>query len=277
MITRNATADRGSNREEVARYYLTAYLRRAPLSVALWRAAEAAAIEGIDLPRPIVDIGCAFGEFGRVFFEGRPRPEVGIDIDRSELRRAAADPIYRSVAQVDARHLPFATASVPTVISVSTLEHIPNVEAVLKEIGRVLRPGGLLVYTVPILPFNQNLALHRALRTIGMRRLADNYAGTLHRGLTHVNIWPAEQWAAATRDAGLDITECRPLFAPRATVAFETLLPAALASRAWRKLAGKRPPHPELVVRAVERLLRPLVLEESGRGSNLLVVARRPG
>jgi SAM-dependent methyltransferase len=275
MNTQSTTNGHGDTREEIASYYLTHYLRRAPLAAALWRSAEAAAIEGVDLARPILDIGCAFGEFGRVFFEGRPRPEIGIDIDRRELRRATADPIYGSVAQVDARCLPFATACLPAVISISTLEHIPDVETVLNEIGRVLRPGGVLAYTVPIEPLNENLALHRVLRTIGLRGLADSYARTVHRGLTHVNIWPASRWVTSTRDAGMDVLDCRPILAPRATMAFEILLPAALASRAWRNLTGKRPPHPAFIVRAVERVFRGLVLEESDRGSNLLIVARR--
>ena len=128
----------------------------------------------------------------------------------------------------------------------------------------MLWPGGVLAYTVPIAPMNENLVVHRALRTVGLRGAADKYAQTMHRGLTHVNIWPADRWIGATRDAGLDVVESRCIFSPRATAAFELLLPAALASRGWRHLTGSRPPHPEFFVKAVERAFRGLVLERFG-------------
>jgi SAM-dependent methyltransferase len=54
-----------------------------------------------------------------------------------------------AVVQSDARHLPFPTASLDTVIISEVLEHIHQDEVVIAEIARILRPGGRLAVTVP--------------------------------------------------------------------------------------------------------------------------------
>ena len=263
--------------EATARRYLTAYLREAPLATALWRSIEAAALSTIELPHPILDIGCGFGEFARLFFQDRDQPEAGVDIDRGELSRAAAvsPAIYGSILQCDARTLPFDDGSFNSVISVSTLEHIPDVEATISEAARVLRPGGVFAFTVPIAPFNRNLLGHRILR-VGSRSLADRYANAVHRRLTHVNIWPAARWVDATTDAGLVVERQAATVSPTATMAFESLLPAAFANRLFRMATGRRPPHPAMFVWAAERVLRGTVMKHSPDGSNLFVVARKP-
>ena len=60
-------------------------------------------------------------------------------------------------------------------MSNSVLEHIPNVEAVLKETGRVLRPGSPFVFCVPNHQFLSSLSIGRGLDKIGLRGLGDAY------------------------------------------------------------------------------------------------------
>jgi ubiquinone/menaquinone biosynthesis C-methylase UbiE len=50
----------------------------------------------------------------------------------------------------DARSIALETESVDCVYCISVLEHIPDFEAVISEIGRLLRPGGLLVLTFDV-------------------------------------------------------------------------------------------------------------------------------
>jgi SAM-dependent methyltransferase len=222
-------------------------------------------------------LGCGFGEFARLFFRDRDMPDVGIDIDRGELRRVLAEPaaIYRSILQGDARRLPFPEGTFKSAISISTMEHIPGVEATIHEVARVLQPGALFAFTVPITSLNRSLIGHRVLR-LARLSLADAYAGALHKGLTHVNVWPASRWLECTEAAGLDLRSAAATVSPSATMAFEALLPAAFANRLWRIATGRRPPRPGPFVRVVERVLRPLVMQDSAGGSNLFVVARKP-
>jgi SAM-dependent methyltransferase len=51
----------------------------------------------------------------------------------------------------DACRLPVATGAVDAVICAEVLEHIAELDKVVREIARVLRPGGLLLATVPFL------------------------------------------------------------------------------------------------------------------------------
>ncbi|WP_246983330.1 class I SAM-dependent methyltransferase [Halorientalis marina] len=86
----------------------------------------------------ILDVGCGIGSLEERF----PDHEM-IGVDRSEaMIQAAQDRVSAPFVLGDATALPIATASVDAVVSVSTLEFIPDIDAVLAEATRVLAPGG---------------------------------------------------------------------------------------------------------------------------------------
>jgi len=89
----------------------------------------------------ILDVGCGIGWLEECF----PYHEM-IGVDRSEaMIQAAQDRVSAPFVLGDATALPIATASVDAIVSVSTLEFIPDIDAVLAEATRVLAPGGTLV------------------------------------------------------------------------------------------------------------------------------------
>lgn len=57
--------------------------------------------------------------------------------------------IVNGIRHEDLANLSFAAASVDTVMSFDVLEHIPDYRKALREIHRVLKPGGLLLLSVP--------------------------------------------------------------------------------------------------------------------------------
>jgi SAM-dependent methyltransferase len=66
------------------------------------------------------------------------------------LRYSEFGGMIPGVPSEDLMALSYATDSLDMVITSESLEHIPDVTAVLREIHRVLRPGGFHVFTVPI-------------------------------------------------------------------------------------------------------------------------------
>jgi SAM-dependent methyltransferase len=72
------------------------------------------------------------------------RSYVGMDLSAAELRRAQGAAVVRA----DASRLPVRDASVDVVVVSMALMLVP-LAATLAEVRRVLRPGGLLVATVP--------------------------------------------------------------------------------------------------------------------------------
>ena len=118
-----------------AEKYLRRFLSITPISVAVWRAVEAKYLATVKLNRPILDIGCGFGEFAQGFFDSKI--DVGIDIAVKDLAMARRCGKYKKLILADARYLPFKDGSFPSIFSISTLEHITKPRKVIKEAYRV--------------------------------------------------------------------------------------------------------------------------------------------
>lgn len=89
----------------------------------------------------ILDLGCGVGHSYHVL---APRETVGVDIDSDAL-----DGQDRETHVADMRDLPFPEGEFDGVLSVQSIEHVPNPQRVLAEVRRVLRPGGTAVFVTP--------------------------------------------------------------------------------------------------------------------------------
>ncbi len=98
----------------------------------------------------ICDIGCGDGDYTRVL--ARRHKAFGFDPWKSQVRKAArkyakaADKVSFLVA--DAAQAPYQDAVFEAAVSVCVFEHIPDVDNVFREAYRLLKPGGLLLFTV---------------------------------------------------------------------------------------------------------------------------------
>jgi hypothetical protein len=107
---------------------------------------------------------------------------VGVDISPEVVAHACkkyGDKVTFSVGSCT--DIPLDDASVDVVVSFETLEHLAEHELMLKEVKRVLRPGGILILSSPdklnytILPKTQNPFHARELSKEEFRILVDKY------------------------------------------------------------------------------------------------------
>ena len=89
----------------------------------------------------VLDLGCGVGHSYELL---APRETVGLDVDPAALAGQE-----RQTVAADMRSLPFANAGFAAVLSVQSLEHVPDPEHVLAEARRVLEPGGTAVFVTP--------------------------------------------------------------------------------------------------------------------------------
>ena len=76
--------------------YLRRYLQRAPAALAVWRAIEARHFASVAMPRPLLDVGSGFGEFGSAFLDPDDPADVGLDIARRDLANCRETRAYRT-------------------------------------------------------------------------------------------------------------------------------------------------------------------------------------
>lgn len=94
----------------------------------------------------VLDVGCGTGRWLRRYSELGAKP-VGVDATEGMVQRAAASGLKCPLVVGLAQNLPFHDAVFDMVSAVTVIQHIPPAYQVdaLKEMARVLRPGGHLL------------------------------------------------------------------------------------------------------------------------------------
>ncbi len=96
-----------------------------------------------DAPTMVVDLGCGKGDSAQLAREIRPGTEwIGVDIYESEQAKSI---VGEKVLLYDGVNLPFDDDSIPLIYTNQVMEHVRHPEALLRDIRRVLTPGGLFV------------------------------------------------------------------------------------------------------------------------------------
>jgi ubiquinone/menaquinone biosynthesis C-methylase UbiE len=200
-----------------------------------------------------LDAGCGDGRhLAAIAAAGyRPARVVGTDISERilETARATAAELAPELIRANLEALPLQDSSFDLVLCTQVVEHLIDVEAGMRELARVLRPGGTLILTTD----NRRRYVSKTLaapRTAVVRalRLRHRY---VHFDFPHAE-FTREEVGALLRSAGLEVVSTETF---RFSIA--------------RPIGG---PH---VLRALNRIEK--ALPRHGVGDIIAVVARRPG
>ncbi len=142
--------------------------------------------------RSVLDVGCGSS---RIILD--LPGAVGLDILQSKLRWLRAR--HRLLVRGSCDGLPFRDESFSEAICSEVIEHVPDVSAVLVELDRVLRPGGILIVGTP----DYGRWLWWALEWCYHVVLPQAYAGE------HISHLTRAELRSRLRAAGYEILACR--------------------------------------------------------------------
>jgi SAM-dependent methyltransferase len=193
----------------------------------LWRLIEYPwATEALDVKRGdlVIDIGSGTSSYPHMLAkEGLDVVVVELEADRvrwqRDKRRATARPGDGQFLPLvaDATKLPFRDGSLQRISAVSSLEHIPDDEAVGREIGRTLAEDGVAVLTLPFTSTERTSFFKgiRRFNKVGRNEFVqEGKAGSFFRFYTdddirRVYIEPAEATVTERRGFGRSILNGR--------------------------------------------------------------------
>ena len=169
-------------------------------SMALFRALEWRIIyrHKMLLSTPILDLGCGDGWINHLVL-GEDMT-VGLDMAPENVKKAKN--LIKRVVCGDARHLPFRHKIFGSIYSNCVIEHLPEIDACLAEAVTVLRPGGILIATVPNSHWKTLHFWNRFFSAIGVPRLGRKLVDAYDRQMIHLNLLSPDVWVQKLHKAG---------------------------------------------------------------------------
>ena len=94
----------------------------------------------------ILDLGCGTGLYARILLQKGAKVK-GIDVSDEMLRIAQQEVPSVEFTQGSAERLPYKKNEFDIVLAALMMEYLPSWNRVLKEVHRVLKPGGIFVFS----------------------------------------------------------------------------------------------------------------------------------
>jgi len=181
------------------------YILVAPLPLALERSWECEVQSAQNFARPILDIGCGEGIFAWNLVD--EKIDVGIDPNGRELARTKEFDLYDELIECYGNAVPKLDKSFQTIFSNSVMEHIPDIEPVLKETHRLLKDDGVVYLTLPTDKFDHYSWGNLVLLALGLNSLAKKYRDFFNSFWRHYHFYPRAQWEEMFARNGFKVKE----------------------------------------------------------------------
>ncbi|OGK14221.1 hypothetical protein A3H80_00785 [Candidatus Roizmanbacteria bacterium RIFCSPLOWO2_02_FULL_37_19] len=213
------------------RTYVQAFLKRYPLFFAFIRSQEAYLFDMYrPLRNPILDFGCGDGYFAKIALHG-DIIDVGLDLQKSRINQAEKEQNYKNLTTYDGNTIPYPHKHFQTAISNCVLEHIPHLEVSLKEISRVLKPGGLFLTSVMTDRWEDYL--------VGNKIFGKSYARIRRIDQDHHNLLSYKQWRNVFKQADFEVVEEIGYLSPRNAAWLDVMHYASFLSLPLYMLTGR--------------------------------------
>ena len=161
----------------------------------------------------VLDAGCGTGRYLQTL-KSRGAFAVGMDLSAAMLQRARE--VTTQVARADLRALPFDAMSIDVVVCGLALGDVAELELALAEIARVVRTGGIVIYSV-VHPAGEARGWSRTFESDGRKLAIDSHWHSLDRhreacaaaGLT-IEEWREPELAQVPGHRALLVVRARP-------------------------------------------------------------------
>jgi ubiquinone/menaquinone biosynthesis C-methylase UbiE len=209
------------------------YLHYTSVAHSLWRCYECERFAKEELAGPVLDLGCGDGYFAKSVFG---HLQAGVDLNSEEVANAQERGIYDQALVASATELPFKDRTFNTVISNCVMEHIPDIDSVLSEVYRVLKPGGRLLTTVPSEYWDGDSFYQRVFNGVGFNQAAQWYNRTLNKVSKHYHVDDSKVWKKRIEKAGLKLQKSEYMIPIRTFHSFERWFIPAIPSKIFKAL-----------------------------------------